>query len=79
MLEKCTVIPKGVQVIDMPSSVVHSELSKTVCKVLQHTGANRIVPPPQEKNRSYNSEISRKKDFEQVIRDKKNLKYLKIF
>ena len=33
----------------MPNSIVHSDLSKTVCKVLEHIGANRIVPQPQPK------------------------------
>ena len=33
----------------MPNSIVHSDLSKTVCKVLQRIGANRIVPRPQQK------------------------------
>ena len=49
MLEKCEGIPEGVQIIDIPNSIVHSDLSKTVCKVLQHIGANRTVPRPQQK------------------------------
>ena len=76
MLEKCEGIPKGVQIIDMPNSILHSDLSKTVCKVLQHTGANQGVPRPQQKKLPYNSEISRTKDFQQVIRVRKDLKYL---
>ena len=76
MLEKCEGIPKGVQIIDMPNSVVHSDLSKTVCEVLQHTGANQVTPRPQQKKLPYNSEISRRKDFQQVIRVRKGLKYL---
>ena len=69
MLEKCAVIPNGVQIIDMPKSMVHIDLSRTVCKVLQYM---RYM----QKKQSYNSEISRKRDFEQVIRVKKDLKYL---
>ena len=72
MLEKYEEIPKGVQIVDMPNSIVHSGLSKTVCKVLQHIGANRIVPGPQQKKLSYNSETSTRKGFEQVIRVKKD-------
>ena len=72
MLEKYEEISKGVQIIDRPNSIVHSGLSKTVCKVLQHIGANRIVPRPEQKNLSYNSEASTRKDFEQVIRVKKD-------
>ena len=49
MLQKCKGIPKGVQIIGMPNAIVHSGLSKTVCKVLQHIGANQIVPRPQQK------------------------------
>ena len=49
MLEKCEGIPKDVHIKDMPNSIVHSDLSKTVCKVLQRIGANRIVPRPQQK------------------------------
>ena len=76
MLDKCEGIPKGVQMIDMPNSFVHSDLSKTVCKVLQHTGANEVAPRPQQKMLPYNSKISRRKDFQQVIRGRKDLKYL---
>ena len=50
MLEKCEGVPKGVQIIGMPDSIVHSDLSITVCRVLQHIGANRIVPRPQQKS-----------------------------
>ena len=76
MKDKCEGIPKGVQIIDMPNSIVHSDLSKTVYKVLQHTGANEVAPRPQQKMLPYNSKISRRKDFQQVIRVRKDLKYL---
>ena len=77
MLRKCEGIPEGVQIIDIPNSIVHSDLSKTVCKVLQHTGANRIVPRPQQKKLSYNSETSTRKDFEQVRKRQEGLKIFK--
>ena len=69
MLEKCAVIPNGIQIIDMPNSIVHIDLSRTVCNVLQYM---RYM----QKKQSYNSEITRKRDFEQVARVKKDLKYL---
>ena len=56
----------------MPNSIVHSDLSKTVCKVLEHIGANRIVPQPQQKKLLYNIETSTRKDFKQMIRVKKD-------
>ena len=77
MLEKCEGIPKGVQIIDMPNAIVHSDFSKTVSKVLQHIGTNRIVPRPQQKKLSYNSETSRRKDFEQVRKGQEGLKIFK--
>ena len=49
MLEKCEGIPKGVQIIGIPNAIVHSDLSKTVCKILQYIGANRIGLRPQQK------------------------------
>ena len=77
MLEKCEGIPKGVQIIDMPNAIVHSDFSKAVSKVLQHIGTNRIVPRPQQKKLSYNSETSRKKDFEQVRKGQEGLEIFK--
>ena len=77
MLEKCEGIPKGGQIIDMPNAIVHSDFSKTVRKVLQDIGTNRIVPRPQQKTLSYNSETSRKKDFEQVRKGQEGLKIFK--
>ena len=32
--------PESAQIIDIPNSIVHSDLSKTVWKVLQHIRAN---------------------------------------
>ena len=49
ILEKCEGIPKGVQIIGIPNAIVHSDLSKTVCKILQYIGANRIALRPQQK------------------------------
>ena len=37
---------------------------------------NQIVPPPQQKKQSYDNEISKRKDCEQVIRVKKDFKDL---
>ena len=39
-------------------------------------GENRIVPPPQQKKRSYDSEISKRKNCTQVMRVNKDLKDL---
>ena len=72
LLEKCEGVSEGVQIIDIPNSIVQSDFSKTVCKVLQHIGANPTVPRPQQKKLSYNSKTSRRKDFQQVIRVKKD-------
>ena len=77
MLEKCEGIPKGVQIIHMPNAIVHSDFSKTVRKVLQRIGTNRIVPRSQQKKLSYNSETARKKDFEQVRKGQEGLKKFK--
>ena len=74
-LEKYAVIPNDVHVIDMPNYILHTNLSKTVRKVLHYIGAKRTVPQPQQINGSYNNEISRRKDFEQVIRVTKDIKY----
>ena len=68
MLEKCEGIPKGVQIIGMPDSIVHSDLSKTVCRVLQHIGANRIVPRHQQK-----------KSHHTIVKGDKGQERLKIF
>ena len=77
MLKKYEGIPKGVQIIDMPNVIVHSDFSKTVSKVLQHIGTNQIVPRLQQKKLSYNSETSRRKDFEQVRKGQEGLKIFK--
>ena len=66
MLEKCEEIPKGVQIIGMPKAIIHSGLSKTVRKILEHIGANRIMRRPQQKKLSYSSETSARKNFKQV-------------
>ena len=75
MLEKYAVISNDVQIIDMPNYILHTNLSKTVRKVLHYIGAKRTVLPPQQINGSYNSEISRQKDFKQVIRVTKDIEY----
>ena len=68
----------------MSNLIVHSVLEKTAnfCNILKlilelnWSGETRIVPPPRPKKRSDDSEISRTKDSEQVIKVKKNLKDL---
>ena len=76
---RCT--PEG-RVIGMSNSIVQSALEKTVCKVVQHIGADIC----EEKIKSYHRlnkkrqseirEISRRKDCEQVMKVKKDLKDL---
>ena len=46
------------------------------CKIVNDALVKQVVPPPQQKNRSDDSEISRMKDSEQVIKVKKGLKDL---
>ena len=72
MLEKCDVIPKSLQIIDMPNSIAHSDFSKMVSKVLQHIDQIESCHDLNKKKLSYNSETSTRKDFEQVIRVKKD-------
>ena len=66
----------------MPNSVAHSNLLKTLCKVLQNIGADtceekiELYHHLNKKKQSYNSEISRMKDCEQVVRVKKDFKDL---
>ena len=77
MLEKCEGILKSPQIIDMPNAIVHSDLSKMVCKVLQHIWANRIVPRPQQKKAIIHSVTSGRKDFEKVRKGQEELKIFK--
>ena len=46
------------------------------CKKVNDALVKQVVPPPQQKNQSDDSEISRMKDSEQVIKVKKGLKDL---
>ena len=64
----------------MSNWITHCTLERTVYKGLQHIGTDiceeKLVPPSQQKKQSDDSENSRRKDCEQVIRVKKHLKDL---
>ena len=71
----------SVEIMGMSNLIVHSVLEKTVQTFATYwswyfSGETRIVPLPQQKKRSDDSEISRTKDSEQVIKVKKGLKDL---
>ena len=76
---RCT--PEG-RVIGMSNSVLQSVLEKTVCKVVQHIGADICKEKLEsyhrlnKKRQSESSEISRRKDCEQVMKIKNDLKDL---
>ena len=61
---------ESVKIISMLNWIVHSALEK------KFWGETLIVPPPKLKQRSDDSEISRRKDSEQVMKVKKDLKDL---
>ena len=73
---------ESVDITGMSNWIVHSVLEKTACKRFQHIGADifwgetQIVPPPQQKKWSDDSEISWTKDSEQVLKIKKGLRDL---
>ena len=61
----------------MSNWIVDSVLEKTVCEDLHYIGTDICwEKPSQQKKLSRNSENSRRKDYEQVIRVKKDLKDL---
>ena len=61
----------------MSNWIVDSILEKTVCEDLHYIGTDICwEKPSQQKKLSHNSENSRRKDYEQVIRVKKDLKDL---
>ena len=76
---------ESVEIMGMSNLIVHSVLEKTVQTFATYwswywswywSGETRIIPPPQQKRRSDDSEISTMKDSEQVIKVKKGLKDL---
>ena len=70
------------EIIGIPNSIVHNDFEKTVRKVLQHIGADiceEKIESHHRINKKSNRTIvkfSRRKDCEQVMRVKKDLKDL---
>ena len=73
---------ESAEIIGMSNWIVHSALANTVCKVLQHIGADiceeklELYHRINKKRRSGDNEIFWRKDCEQVMRVKKDLKDL---